>query len=232
MSVRTITPTELDELCRRGQPVELIDVRTPAEYREVHAEFARSVPLDSLDPRAVMEARNGPGRRAALHDLPLGQPRPAGVREVPGLRVRQRRQRGGRHAGLGAGGPAGRPWQEGDLAGAAGADCRRVAGAARHGPGGLRASGLPRPGRRSSGRAWSSPGSPTPAAWGCCWPGCPGTRPAGRRRARAESVTSGLPPAARRPRTGFIQDEGASELEPHPRPCLMERVPGSSNPWE
>ena len=33
MSVRTITPTELDELCRRGQPVELIDVRTPAEYR-------------------------------------------------------------------------------------------------------------------------------------------------------------------------------------------------------
>lgn len=61
MSVRTITPTELDELCRRGQPVELIDVRTPAEYREVHAEFARSVPLDSLDPRAVMEARNSPG---------------------------------------------------------------------------------------------------------------------------------------------------------------------------
>src|SRR5512135_1050077 len=61
MSVRTITPRELDELCRRGQPVELIDVRTPAEYREVHAEFARSVPLDSLDPRAVMEARNGPG---------------------------------------------------------------------------------------------------------------------------------------------------------------------------
>ena len=61
MSVRTITPTELGELCRRGQPIELIDVRTPAEYREVHAEFARSVPLDSLDPRAVMEARNGLG---------------------------------------------------------------------------------------------------------------------------------------------------------------------------
>jgi rhodanese-related sulfurtransferase len=61
MSVRTITPTELDELCRRGQSVELIDVRTPAEYREVHAEFARSVPLDLLDPRAVMEARNGSG---------------------------------------------------------------------------------------------------------------------------------------------------------------------------
>jgi rhodanese-related sulfurtransferase len=37
----------------------LIDVRTPVEYREVHAEPARSVPLDRLDPRAVMEARNG-----------------------------------------------------------------------------------------------------------------------------------------------------------------------------
>lgn len=55
----TITPRELEELRRQGRPVELIDVRTPAEYREVHAEPARSVPLDALDPRAIMEARNG-----------------------------------------------------------------------------------------------------------------------------------------------------------------------------
>jgi len=34
-------------------------VRTPVEFREVHAEAARSVPLDALDPKAVMEARNG-----------------------------------------------------------------------------------------------------------------------------------------------------------------------------
>jgi len=58
MNVPTITPGELDER-RRGHAVELIDVRTPAEYREVHAEPARLVPLDSLDPDAVMRARNG-----------------------------------------------------------------------------------------------------------------------------------------------------------------------------
>lgn len=61
MNVPTIIPTELEALRRRGRPVELIDVRTPAEYREVHAEFARLVPLDALDPRAVMEARGGRG---------------------------------------------------------------------------------------------------------------------------------------------------------------------------
>ncbi len=59
MSVRTITPRELEDLRRRGRAVELIDVRTPVEYREVHAEAACSVPLDRLDPRAVMEGRNG-----------------------------------------------------------------------------------------------------------------------------------------------------------------------------
>ena len=59
MSVATITPTELEELRRQGRPIDLIDVRTPAEYREVHAEPARLVPLDALDPRTVMEARDG-----------------------------------------------------------------------------------------------------------------------------------------------------------------------------
>jgi len=59
MSVQTITPNELEGLRRREQAVDLIDVRTPVEYREVHADPARSVPLDRLDPRAVMEARNG-----------------------------------------------------------------------------------------------------------------------------------------------------------------------------
>ena len=59
MGVQTITPQEFEDLRRRGRAVDLIDVRTPVEYREVHAEAARSVPLDRLDPRAVMEARNG-----------------------------------------------------------------------------------------------------------------------------------------------------------------------------
>jgi rhodanese-related sulfurtransferase len=59
MSVPTITPTELDGLRRQGKPVELIDVRTAVEYAEVHAEIARLVPLDELDPRAIMEAEDG-----------------------------------------------------------------------------------------------------------------------------------------------------------------------------
>jgi len=59
MSVATIKPRVLEAMRLRGSPVELLDVRTPAEYREVHAEQARLVPLDGLDPRKVMEARNG-----------------------------------------------------------------------------------------------------------------------------------------------------------------------------
>jgi rhodanese-related sulfurtransferase len=44
------------ELARRDA-ADVIDVRTPAEYREVHAEVARNVPLESLDPHAVMNNR-------------------------------------------------------------------------------------------------------------------------------------------------------------------------------
>ena len=36
--------------------VDLIDVRMPTEYREVHAEGAVNFPLDSLDPKAVVES--------------------------------------------------------------------------------------------------------------------------------------------------------------------------------
>lgn len=58
MSVRMIDPARLGELCRGGQ-VDLIDVRTPVEFREVHLEAARNVPLDRLNPAEVMKARNG-----------------------------------------------------------------------------------------------------------------------------------------------------------------------------
>lgn len=57
MDVATIAPGELEAKRVRGDVVELIDVRTSAEYREVHAASARLVPLDRLDPRAVMEGR-------------------------------------------------------------------------------------------------------------------------------------------------------------------------------
>lgn len=63
MAVTTISPQRLQELAAGGTAVELIDVRTPVEYREVHVPFARNVPLDRLDPASV---RSG-GRDAALY---------------------------------------------------------------------------------------------------------------------------------------------------------------------
>lgn len=48
----TISPTELQSLLERG-PVELIDVRTPLEFGEVHVAGAKNVPLDELNPTAL-----------------------------------------------------------------------------------------------------------------------------------------------------------------------------------
>jgi rhodanese-related sulfurtransferase len=59
MAANTITPNELETLRRAGRSVELIDVRTPVEYREVHAEGARSVPLDQLEPKTFLNGLNG-----------------------------------------------------------------------------------------------------------------------------------------------------------------------------
>ncbi|HJQ79033.1 MAG TPA: rhodanese-like domain-containing protein [Lacipirellulaceae bacterium] len=59
MSASTISPAKLAELCQERDNVELIDVRTPAEFRECHLEIARSVPLDRLDPANLMRSRNG-----------------------------------------------------------------------------------------------------------------------------------------------------------------------------
>ncbi len=59
MEVVTISPHDLAALRQNGEPVEVIDVRTPVEYREVHCVYARNVPLSDLDPRAVMNGRNG-----------------------------------------------------------------------------------------------------------------------------------------------------------------------------
>ena len=50
----TITPQEFVQLRAQGKAGPLIDVRNPAEFGEVHAEGAHLVPLDVLDPAAVM----------------------------------------------------------------------------------------------------------------------------------------------------------------------------------
>lgn len=41
--------------------VELVDVRMPTEFREVHATGAKNYPLDSLIPKSIVESRNGQG---------------------------------------------------------------------------------------------------------------------------------------------------------------------------
>jgi rhodanese-related sulfurtransferase len=60
MAVATISPLQLAELCPGGK-IELLDVRTPIEFQELHAVGARNVPLDRLDPAAVMRDRFGDG---------------------------------------------------------------------------------------------------------------------------------------------------------------------------
>ena len=59
MSILTIAPSDLVELCSDGKQIDLIDVRTPMEYQELHAVPARNVPLDQLDPTALMHDRHG-----------------------------------------------------------------------------------------------------------------------------------------------------------------------------
>ncbi len=59
--VDTITPAVLAERRRRGDAITLIDVRTPAEYGEVHVDFARNLPLDRLTANDITSLRcDGP----------------------------------------------------------------------------------------------------------------------------------------------------------------------------
>jgi len=61
MSLQTITVTELHAKHTSGEKLDVIDVRMPSEFEQVHAAIARNHPLDSLDPQQVMESRNGNG---------------------------------------------------------------------------------------------------------------------------------------------------------------------------
>lgn len=54
----SISVDRLAQLEAQGD-LDLIDVRTPIEFRGVHAASARNVPLDALDPHAVINGRNG-----------------------------------------------------------------------------------------------------------------------------------------------------------------------------
>ena len=174
MSVATITPRELEAMRLRGSPVELIDVRTPVEYREVHAKPARLVSLDRLDPREVMEARTGTkddplylicrsgsrGRQACEQFLAAGY---HNVVNVEGGTLEWER--------------AGLPVVRGTKTVSLERQVRIAAGSLVVLGTGLGAFVHPAFSlcRRSSGRASFSPGSRTHVGWGCSWPGCPGT---------------------------------------------------------
>jgi rhodanese-related sulfurtransferase len=62
--MKTATPVELQKLLAAQPGLPLLDVRTPAEYAEVHVPQARNVPLDQLSPKALFDTGQ----------LPQGQP--------------------------------------------------------------------------------------------------------------------------------------------------------------
>jgi rhodanese-related sulfurtransferase len=57
MTVTTISPQQLFERQQTDDGIELIDVRTPVEYREVHVSFARNIPLDQLNAAQIAAGR-------------------------------------------------------------------------------------------------------------------------------------------------------------------------------
>ena len=57
MEVKLVTPKYTYELIQGGGDIELIDVRTPAEYADFHASGAVLLPLNLLDPIAFVAER-------------------------------------------------------------------------------------------------------------------------------------------------------------------------------
>ena len=79
MPIATISPVRLGELIRQGRKLDLIDVRTPVEFREVHLSVARNIPLDQLDPKTVVAAHNGSGDEPLYVICKMGGRAPAGL---------------------------------------------------------------------------------------------------------------------------------------------------------
>jgi rhodanese-related sulfurtransferase len=53
----SISPTDLGVLLGAGRSLDVLDVRKPPEFREVHLAVARNMPLDRLDPKVVAGER-------------------------------------------------------------------------------------------------------------------------------------------------------------------------------
>ncbi|MEZ6066664.1 MAG: rhodanese-like domain-containing protein [Planctomycetaceae bacterium] len=67
--MKTISPRDLYEQLQHRGHVPLIDVRTPVEFRSVHATPAKNVPLDQL---SVDKATALVGEAAGVCDLQVG----------------------------------------------------------------------------------------------------------------------------------------------------------------
>jgi rhodanese-related sulfurtransferase len=59
MSVKLISLPDFKRLFEQGNPLSIFDVRTPAEFDQMHMRGARSMPLDELDPSAINAQRRG-----------------------------------------------------------------------------------------------------------------------------------------------------------------------------
>ena len=62
--MRTITPTDFQRLLAAQPGLVLLDVRTPAEFAEVHLPQARNVPLGSLDAQLFLKSTPIPADQA------------------------------------------------------------------------------------------------------------------------------------------------------------------------
>jgi rhodanese-related sulfurtransferase len=60
-NIQTISPDELKRKYDSGDALDLIDVRTPVEYRGKRITVARNVPLDTLDAEAIKAQRANSG---------------------------------------------------------------------------------------------------------------------------------------------------------------------------
>ena len=58
--MKTITPVELQKILDREPAAEVLDVRTPVEFAEVHVPQARSLPLDELEPASLSLPKDRP----------------------------------------------------------------------------------------------------------------------------------------------------------------------------
>lgn len=54
--MKNISATDLTKLIATGKAIDLVDVRTPIEFRALHVKVARNVPLDRLDPNSIRSA--------------------------------------------------------------------------------------------------------------------------------------------------------------------------------